>query len=341
MHVGRGFAAGLPRANARADQTQSGAALIEVENVSRRFGALLALDSVSMAVEAGEIRALLGPNGAGKTTLLRVLCGLAQPTDGVARVGGADPGQRNRGLLDRIGLVPSGDRTFYARLSGLENLAFFGRLHGWPRTQALRRAWELLEEVAMVEAAKAPVQTYSHGMQKRLSVARALLRDPLVLLVDEATHDLDPDSAHRIRELIRARALSGAAVLWATQRIEEIWGFARSVTLLHRGQVRFAGSVPQLAGHAEHRRYVVALRHADGCNDMEQAAATALGRMASVAPADTEGSEYFLLSLSDGIVLGDAITTLTGVGIQVLSCREERGEIEEAFLALTGTGGGV
>src|SRR5439155_16951566 len=106
--------------------------------------------------------------------------------------------------------------------SGLENLVFFGRLHGLRRRAALERAREVLEQVGLQDVATRVVYSYSHSMQKRLSVARSLLTDPEVLFVDEATHDLDPEGALRIRELVSDVAARGAAVVWATQRIEEI-----------------------------------------------------------------------------------------------------------------------
>jgi ABC-2 type transport system ATP-binding protein len=222
---------------------------VEVNDLRRRFGAVEALCGVSLEVEAGEVHALLGPNGAGKTTLMRVLSGLVEPSGGSAYVLDR-PAGRSRELRERIDLVPSGDRSFYLRLSGLENLAFFARMHGLRRRAARERAAELLDAVGLSESAQRPVNTYSHGMQKRLSFARALLHGPSVLLVDEATHDLDPAAAATVRELIAACAERGAAVLWATQRLDELRGFADRVTLLSGGVAAFDGTVEALAARA-------------------------------------------------------------------------------------------
>jgi ABC-2 type transport system ATP-binding protein len=219
---------------------------LDVRGLRRRFDRHTALDGVDFTVQLGEIHALLGPNGAGKTTLLRTISGLVSPTEGSVAVLGLEVTLRNRALQGRVGLVPSGDRTFYLRLSGLENLVFFARLHGMRRRAAVARAHEVLDAVGLSEPARRRVGTYSHGMQKRLSIARALLTEPGLLLVDEATHDLDPEGAERVRSLVAERAAAGAAVVWTTQRVEEISAFADRVTVLSAGRVRFRGTVDEL-----------------------------------------------------------------------------------------------
>jgi ABC-2 type transport system ATP-binding protein len=315
--------------------TGSGTAgAVEVRKLVRTFGATKALDAVSLSLRPGEIHALLGPNGAGKTTLVRVLSGLLLPTSGYVRVTGVDPGMSARVLRSRVGLVPSGDRSFYLRISGFENLVFFARLHGLTRRRAAQRARELLGDVGLGDAARLKVGLYSHGMQKRLSVARALLTNPALLLVDEATHDLDPEGAEVVRGLVRERAERGAAVLWATQRLDEIRGLADNVTLLNGGAVRFQGSVPQLLTQSTARRFVLTLRPQNSSPEpvAERAAAAAAG-LGTVSPLGA-GSDHYLLSLQEEVVLGSALVALTSAGLDVLGCHGERSEAEEAFLAL-------
>ncbi len=296
---------------------------VEVRGLVRRFGKLTALSGVDLTVAAGEVHALLGPNGAGKTTLTRILAGLADPDGGTVQVD------------DAVGLVPSGDRTFYLRISGLENLVFFGRLQGLRLRAARIRALEVLEAVGLQNATKLPVGRYSHGMQKRLSVARALLVAPSVLLVDEATHDLDPAGARSIRALIRGLAASGTAVLWTTQRIEEIRDFADTVTFLQHGSVRFAGSVAELIACAPAQRYVVRVRNGNPDRPPKaQVLQGVLGTHARIAPGPA-GVEDFLLEPAADSALGAAVAALAQAGFDVLSCRQERAEIEEAFMALS------
>lgn len=310
--------------------------IVDVRGVRRRFEEALALDDVSLAVPAGEIHALLGPNGAGKTTLLRILAGLLAPSEGSVRILGDDAFERRRAIRSRVGLVPSGDRTFYLRISGLENLVFFARLYGLSRKQALARAREVLAWVGLEGAARKRVGLYSHGMQKRLSIARAFLTDPALLLVDEATHDLDPEGSRTVRELVADVAEQGAAVVWATQRLDEIRGFAHRVTLLSQGTARFTGLVAELVEYAAPRRYVVQVRNGKpGGEQLRRLLENAIGGFGRVAPVGEGESEHYVLALGDRVVLGDALAALMAAEVQILACRQERSEIEEAFFALT------
>jgi ABC-type multidrug transport system ATPase subunit len=300
---------------------------VEVDDLHRWFGAVEALRGVTFEVEAAEIHGLLGPNGAGKTTLMRILSGLVDPSAGTAYVL-----DRRAGLSrELIGLVPSGDRSFYLRLSGFENLVFFARMHGMGRRAARARAAELLEAVSLGDAARRPVNTYSHGMQKRLSFARALVHAPAVLLVDEATHDLDPVAAEQVRELTRGCARGGTAVLWATQRLEELTGFADRVTVFDRGAVCFAGTAAALAAAGGGDRHLIGL----GPRTTASLAAldAALGALGRVQPA--ADATHALVALAPGVSLGDALSALIAAGADVTSCRDERPAMEQAFLAVT------
>ena len=312
--------------------------VIDAAGVLQRFGRKTVLQDVSLTVRRSEIHALLGPNGAGKTTTLRILSGLIAPTSGAVRVAGQDASANPRELRRSIGLVPSGDRSFYLRLSGLENLVFFARLNGFSRRAALERSHELLEAVGLAEAAREKVGLYSHGMQKRLSAARALIASPALLLVDEATHDLDPEGARQVRRLVSDLAATGTAVVWATQRLDEIRGFADRVTVLRAGRTVFSGTVPQLLAHTLPRRFVLRVRNGGApAHEVLETLRRSLGSVATIDAASGDDSESFVLDLCGDAVLGDALRPLAAAPVQVLACREERSEIEEAFLSLTGT----
>jgi ABC-2 type transport system ATP-binding protein len=306
----------------------------ELVDVSKSFGARHALRGLSLTLKRGTIHALLGSNGAGKTTTLRMLAGLVAPTGGEVRVLGADVGT-GRARSAAVGLIPSGDRSFYLRLSGRENLLFFGRLQGLSRRESAQRADALLEQVGLRDAARTSVGLYSHGMQKRLSAARALIVVPALLLVDEATHDLDPEGAKRVRELVAEIAADGTSIFWATQRLEEIRGFAADVLVLHEGRSVFAGTVPSLVTHTMPRRFLLRLRNggtpAPALADRLGSSLAGSGTLAPVG--DSEG-ETFLLDLFEQTSLGDALRILLEADVELLACREETPPIESAFLSL-------
>ena len=316
--------------------TPGSATALEVVDVSRSFGAKQALRAVSLRVSPGEIHAVLGPNGAGKTTLMRIIVGLTHPDQGSVSIEGLPTQEaRSREERRRVQMVPSGDRTLYLRISGIENLAFFGRLAGMSRKRAIAAGYRGLEAVGLTDAAKQRVHTYSHGMQKRLSIARALLTDPPILVFDEATHDLDPAGARTILDLVRAAARRGTSVVWTTQRVEEIRGFCDRVTLLHQGTIRFSGSVPDLIAQGAGRRYLVQLDTTDGRDPF--AVATEVVPSGVVVERLEHGSPgQVRIALGSGTSIGQAVAAIAGSGVEVTACHLEGSEIEDAFLRLTG-----
>lgn len=303
--------------------------MIEALSVSRDFDSKTVVSDFDLSVGGGTIHALLGPNGAGKTTILRMLAGLTSPSRGEIRVLSGDPSSRS--IRAQIGWIPSGDRSFYLRLSGYENLVFFARLYGMSLKAARRRANDLLELVDLQEASRQPVRLYSHGMQKRLVIARGLLVEPPVLIVDEATHDLDPGASQNVRSLVTKAASSGAAVVWATQRLDEIRAFAHDVTVLGRGDVRFTGGVDELVKRALTRTYEIQLVNGSASlSDLSEA----LEGMAELR-SHPFYSDRFLLHTGQETALSDVFEGIERTGAKVHSCAEARSEVEEAFLHLT------
>ena len=294
------------------------------------------LSGVDLRVGAGRISALLGPNGAGKTTFLRIVTGLLLPESGSVHVAGIDVAADPMAARRHIGVVPSGDRTFYMRISGIENLAFVGRLYGLSRREALARAERRLTDVGLSDAGGQRAGLYSHGMQKRLSMARALLMNPELLVVDEATDGLDPEGARRIQDLVRGIADTGTAVIWTTQRLDEIRGFADAVTVLDRGRTTFAGTVEDLMLQSTSRAYFVRLRGAgDAATDAElDRANVALGSQGTLSRAGGD-REHLRLDLTEGGVLGEALAAVSGAGLTVLDVAQQRSELEQSFLRLT------
>ncbi|MGH2405608.1 MAG: ABC transporter ATP-binding protein [bacterium] len=204
-----------------------------------RGRAVRALHDVTLRIERGEVVGLLGPNGAGKTTLLRILATLVLPSEGRAQVAGADLLGAGGEVRRAVGLAAGQERGFYWRLSGRDNLEFFAGLLGLPRVEARRRSRVALEAVDLLPHAGEVVERYSAGMRQRLGIARALLGDPQVLLLDEPTRSLDQDAAARTHALIRRMASeSNTTVLLATHQPAEAAALCRRVAILAEGMLR-------------------------------------------------------------------------------------------------------
>lgn len=220
--------------------------------LSHEFGKVEALRGVSISIERGELFGLFGPNGAGKSTLIRILSTLIIPTAGQALVAGFDTVREADKVRAAIGLVFANENSFYGRLTGRQNLEFFGALQQLPREAARRRAGELLELFGLSEAAGAYFQTYSTGMRQKLNVARALLHDPPVLFLDEPTKGMDVVTAEKVRGLLRRELVQrqGKTALLTTHDLDEMEALCDRVAILERGAIRASGPPAELIRQA-------------------------------------------------------------------------------------------
>jgi ABC-type multidrug transport system ATPase subunit len=211
---------------------------IRVRGLVKRFGPVLALGGLDLDVERGEIVAVLGPNGAGKSTLLRILGTTVLPDAGSASVCGVDVTADPIAARRQVGIMVGDERSHYWRLSGLENLGFFAALSGMRPRDAAARAAELLGALGLEEAAARKVSGYSSGMRARLMLARALLADPPLLLLDEPTRNLDPLAGSQFREAARILATDReAGILFATHDLHEAVAVASRIVVLAAGRV--------------------------------------------------------------------------------------------------------
>ncbi len=209
---------------------------------------VVALDSVSLAVEEGELFGLLGPNGAGKTTAVKILCTLLIPTAGRATVLGLDVVRDAAALRHHIGFVFGGERGLYYRLSGRDNLRYFAELYGVEARRIRSRVDELLELVALDDRADERVMGYSRGMKQRLHLARTLIHDPQILFLDEPTLGLDPVGARELREMIRVLRGEGKTILLTTHYMFEADALCDRIAILDQGRVVAQGTPGDLKG---------------------------------------------------------------------------------------------
>lgn len=209
---------------------------LEVKDLTKSFGTLLAVDHVSFEVREKEIFGLLGPNGAGKTTSIRMICGMLRPTSGTAVIEGKDVSQNPLEVKRKIGLVPDVSNLF-GELSARVNLDFMGKLYDLNRKTRHRRIQEVLELFQLKERQDDLVKFYSKGMHRRLIIAAALLHEPQILVMDEPTSGLDAQTARLLREIIVNLNKEGRTILLTTHQIDEADRLAHRVGIIDHGQL--------------------------------------------------------------------------------------------------------
>jgi ABC-2 type transport system ATP-binding protein len=307
---------------------------VEVEGVAVAFGETKALDGVDLTVAPGTVQGLLGPNGAGKTTLVRVLATLLRHDAGSARVFGCDvvrDATRVRALIGLAGQYAAVDGT----LTGRENLEMVGRLYRLRGAEAKRRATEALERLGLTEAADRVVRGYSGGMRRRLDLGASLVGRPRLLILDEPTTGLDPQTRNDVWSFIRELVEGGTTVLLTTQYLDEADNLAGHIVVIDHGKVIANGTPRELK--ARMGSDVLELHLADAAT-LEQTAA-ALRGIGSGEPSIDTSDRRITLSVHQGASdLMSAVRRLDELGIVPSDLSLRQPSLDDVFLALTGRG---
>ncbi|MCB9357732.1 MAG: ABC transporter ATP-binding protein [Calditrichaeota bacterium] len=233
---------------------------VEVRNVSKRFGEVHALNEVSLTIKQGDFFGLLGPNGAGKTTLMRVLCGLLAPDQGDVRI--LDSSLERWQIPFAVGVVPQ-DIALYDMLSARKNLELFGKLRGLTGKKLETRIDFVLDLIGLSDRAKSRVKGFSGGMKRRLNLGVALLAEPRVLLLDEPTVGVDPQSRASIFELLESLHGQGVTILYTTHYMEEAERLCRTIAILDHGKILGVGSLEELITMVKTPRFVRLILRSD------------------------------------------------------------------------------
>jgi ABC-2 type transport system ATP-binding protein len=224
--------------------------VIRLEDLTKHYGKFVALEGLNLEVQPGETLALLGPNGAGKSTTIKSLVGLLRPSRGRALVNGVDVWKDPVEAKRQFGYVP--DRPYlYGKLTGLELLRFAAGIYQVPRSVAEGRIEELLLRFRLERFASSFIETYSHGMRQKLTLAMSLLHSPAVLILDEPMVGLDPHAMKLVKDLLRDYSKEGRVVLYATHQLHLAEQVADRVALVHRGKLQALGSPRELLGHQD------------------------------------------------------------------------------------------
>jgi ABC-2 type transport system ATP-binding protein len=306
--------------------------LIRAEGLRVRFGTRVALDGLSLQVAAGEVVGLLGPNGAGKTTTLAVLATLRRAEGGTAEVGGFSTATGARSVRRLLGLVPQA-LAVYPTLTAAENLIFFARVLGLRRAQARAAAERMLELVGLEDRRNDVVATFSGGMQRRLNLACGLLHAPRVVLLDEPTVGVDPQSRERIFAAVRAQAAAGAAVLYSTHYLEEAERLCDRVVLIDHGRLIATGTPAALIQESGvGLRLSVTTREPLPCGWEAE-----LPGIRSVeAAADDARGHAVHLGLDAPAAAARVLERATALGGEVIGFHLQQPSLQDVFIKLTG-----
>ncbi len=314
--------------------------IARIQNAVKRYADFTAVDGVSLEIQRGEIFGLLGPNGAGKTTLISMLAGLLPLTGGAIEVAGQDAGRASLAVKRAIGIAPQ-ELAIYPRLTARENLTFFGQLYGLRDGDLKTRADAMLSLVGLTDRADSRAETYSGGMKRRLNLAAALMHRPQLLLLDEPTVGVDPQSRNHIFEGVRALNRQGLTVLYTSHYMEEVEALCDRVGIMDGGKLIACDTLPNLIARLGGAMIEVGLDSRSAADPL----LTSLRGISGVASAalaprsETDRSELAVLQVRAAQphrVLPGIVAALNAADAPLLSLQIKNPNLEDVFLSLTG-----
>jgi ABC-2 type transport system ATP-binding protein len=305
-------------------------AIVEVSNLIKRFGELAAVDDVSFAIEQGEIFGLLGPNGAGKTTTISMISCLIDPTAGEITVDGNRAATAPIAVKASLGVVPQ-EVALYPTLTAAENLHFWGRMYGLHGAELDRAVADALELAGLADRAKERIETYSGGMKRRVNIAAGILHRPKVLLMDEPTVGIDPQSRNHILGTVKDLNSSGITVLYTSHYMEEVEYLCDRIAIMDHGKIIAAGTLNEL------REVVGGMDVIDvKVDSVSDAVVGEVRSIPGIREADRADGGMKVLTPSSGSVLGKLVAALESDGAHVTSVTVTEPNLESVFLHLTG-----
>ncbi len=302
--------------------------VLEVNNLVKRYGDIRALAGVSLTIEAGELFGLLGPNGAGKTTLLSVVSSLLGADGGEVRIQGRPLRRQDRDLRKLIGIVPQ-ELAIYGELTGRENLLFFGELYGLRGPALHQRVDEILKTIGLEDRARQRAGTFSGGMKRRLNLGAALVHDPPLLLLDEPTTGVDPQSRNHIFEEVRRLNARGVTILYTSHYMEEVQALCQRIGIIDHGRLvacdTLASLLQRLTGLVRFR-----------VSSLPPGLRAKIAQLPDSALVQRDNGAWELRCRSAKEALLPLVSWFHEEGIELASLETEEPNLERVFLHLTG-----
>jgi ABC-2 type transport system ATP-binding protein len=304
--------------------------IVQVTDLVKRFGDFTAVDGVSFTIEEGEVFGLLGPNGAGKTTTISVISCLLDPDGGDVVVGGHSVKTAAVNVRRELGVVPQ-EVALYPTLSAAENLAFWGRMYGLSGSALKSAVDDALVLAGLEDRSKERVEKYSGGMRRRINIAAGVLHRPKVLLMDEPTVGIDPQSRNHILETVKELNASGMTVLYTSHYMEEVEFLCDRIAIMDHGKIIAVGTLNELRDVVGGMDVVSV-----SVSEVSDSVIAAVRLLSGVESADSAESKLTVLTKSSGSILGKLVATLESEGAHVTSVTVEEPNLESVFLHLTG-----
>ncbi len=304
--------------------------IVEVRGLVKRFGELTAVDHVDFTIAEGEMFGLLGPNGAGKTTTISMISCLLEPTEGEITVAGHSIREQQTALKRTLGVVPQ-EIALYSTLSAAENLAFWGRMYGLSGAKLKSAVEEALELAGLADRSKERVEKYSGGMKRRINIAAGILHKPKVLLMDEPTVGIDPQSRNHILETVKDLNDSGMTVLYTSHYMEEVEYLCDRIAIMDHGRIIAMGTLNELRDVVGGMDVISV-----SVGEVSEGVLAAVGAINGVKGVNRSEGTMEVLTPGSGSILGKLVATLESEGAHVTSVTVTEPNLESVFLHLTG-----
>lgn len=304
--------------------------IVEVKNLVKRYKDLIAVDNVNLEIEKGDIFGLLGPNGAGKTTTIRSLAGMTKTDGGEIRIFGMDLKKEEKEIKKRIGIVPQ-DIALYNDLTAYENLCYFGRLYGLRGDRLRENVRQALEFTGLADRAKEYPKKFSGGMQRRLNIACAIVHRPELIIMDEPTVGIDPQSRNHILRSIKKLNEEGSTILYTSHYMEEVEELCEKIVIMDHGRVIAKGTKEQL-------KSLVAVNETLDIelSGLNYSVIEKIKAMDGVMDCIADGLKLKIISKKQSHALNRVIGILAECGTEITSLNVETPTLETVFLTLTG-----
>lgn len=308
--------------------------MLTVQNLQKKFGGFEAVRDVSFTVDKGEAFSLLGPNGAGKTTIIQMITGLYPPTSGMIKLSGIDVMENPKDAQKLIGVVPQ-EVALYQTMSARENLKFWGRMYGLSGNLLEKRVSDALEMIGLTDRAKHKIETFSGGMKRRVNIAAAILHQPELLIMDEPTVGIDPQSRNHILNTVKHLNSEGMTIIYTSHYMEEVEFLCKRIGVIDQGKLIACGTMPELREMiGDQSRIIVAIDKRGSVNPAELSKA-----FSNLFPAETIqflDHQLMVFHKEPQSILSDFIQLLIKSKIKITSVDIVEPNLESVFLHLTG-----